>query len=86
MYLNLGSSVLIPKKNIVGVFDLDSSTIGATTKEFLRSAEKDGRSVTVGDDIPKAFVVTSDGKIYITTISAASIKGRNDIPLFGTKI
>ena len=86
MYLNLGSSVLIRKKDVVGIFDLDTSTIGETTKEFLRCGEKNGKSISVGDDIPKAFVVTADGKIYITTISAASIKGRNDIPVFGMKI
>lgn len=86
MYLNLGSSVLINKKDVVGVFDLDTSTIGDITKDFLRRGEKNGSSVFVGNDIPKAFVVTTDKKIYITTISAASIKGRNDMPIMGIKI
>lgn len=77
MYLNIGGGELIRKKDIVGIFDLDTSTIGQITKEYLKKSEVEGRSETVGDDIPKAYVVTTDGHVYITTLSAASLKGRN---------
>ena len=77
MYLNIGGGALIKKDDIVGIFDLDTSTVGGITKEFLKRCETESRSETVGDDIPKAYIVTSSGKIYITTISAASLKGRN---------
>ena len=78
MYLSIGGNELIKKKDIIGIFDLDTSTIGQNTKDFLKKAEKSGRSAFIGDGIPKAFIVMSDGMIYITTISAASLRGRNE--------
>lgn len=79
MYLNLGNSHLIKKKDIIGVFDLDSAMSGGTLMEYLKKSEKNGEVINIGDGIPKAFVVTeSSGRttVYITTISAPSIKGR----------
>ncbi len=78
MYLSIGGNELIKKKDIIGIFDLDTSTIGQNTKDFLKKAEKSGMSSFIGDGIPKAFIVMNDGMVYITTISAASLKGRNE--------
>ena len=77
MYLNIGGGELIRKNGIVGIFDLDTSTIGQITKEYLKRSESEGRAETVGDGIPKAYVVTTDGRVYITTRSASSLRGRN---------
>ena len=79
MYLNLGGAVLVRRESIVGVFDLDTSTVGGITKQFLRDCEKNGYVTTVGDGIPKAFVLTVENntpRVYITTLSAQSLKGR----------
>ncbi len=79
MYLNLGNSNLIKKKDIIGVFDLDSAMSGGTLMEYLKKCEKSGQVINIGDGIPKAFVVAESGgktTVYITTISAPSIKGR----------
>ena len=45
MYLHLGSDVVILKKNIVGIFDLDTATISKHTKSYLALAEKEGRTL-----------------------------------------
>ncbi len=79
MYLNLGSGVLIPKDELVGIFDLDKLQVGSGAMEFLNYCEKNKKVTVVGDGIPKAFVLTAksgDFRVYITTISASSIKGR----------
>ena len=80
MYITLGSSVSVKKQEIIGIFDLDTAPADSQVMEFLKENEKKKNVTVVGDGIPKAFVVTNDGKdtrVYITTISASSIKGRN---------
>ncbi len=80
MYITLGSSVSVKKRDVIGIFDLDTAPADSQVMEFLKENEKKKNVTVVGDGIPKAFVVTNNGKetrVYITTISASSIKGRN---------
>ena len=76
MYINCGGNVILPKKKIIGIFDLDSATVKETTKVFLNAAEREGRLTVCGNDLPKAFVLTKE-RVYLTTLSAASLVGRN---------
>lgn len=79
MYLHLGGNAVILKKNIVGIFDLDTATISKHTKNYLAIAEKEGRVVTVSYELPKSFVVCNeDGntKVYISQISSQTLSKR----------
>ncbi len=80
MYLNIGQSVLIPYSSVIGIFDLDNTTWAFKTREFLKRAEREGRVVTVGDDLPRSFVLTSDGSgsvtVYITALSPSALSAR----------
>ena len=76
MYIHIGSGKVIRKKNIVGIFDLDTASHEKDTREFLKKAEKDGILEVCGDGLPKAFILTSEKKIYLTTLSAKSLFGR----------
>ena len=40
MYLHLGQDIIVNERDIVGVFDLDNSTISRHTREFLSKAQK----------------------------------------------
>jgi len=60
MYLHLGSDYMIPKKNIIGVFDLDATTVNQTTRDFLTAAQKAGQVEDVGENLPKSFIVCTD--------------------------
>ena len=40
MYINIGANKLIRKKNIVGIFDLDTSSHEKDTRDFLKKSEK----------------------------------------------
>lgn len=77
--INIGGVYILPKEEILGVFDLDTASTKTDTKRFLSAHEKAGRMVTVGYDIPKSFVVTAKGRremVYITTLSSSSIESR----------
>ena len=57
MFLEVGAGALIRQKNILGIFDLDTSTLGESTRKFLSRVEKNGRATIAGEELPKAFVL-----------------------------
>ena len=60
MYIHLGQETVIPSDDIVGIFDLDSSTVSKHTRKFLTVSEKSGRVVNVSYELPKSFAVCCD--------------------------
>ena len=80
MYLHLGQSVVVPYRDIIGIFDMDNASWAYKTREFLEYAEQEGRVISVCDDLPRSFVVTDNGsenwQVYITQLSAAALQGR----------
>lgn len=76
MYIHLGNNVVLRKKKIIGIFDMDTSTRAPETRSYLRRAEKRGRSLNVNYEIPKSFVVTEDNRVILTQLSPSSLAGR----------
>ena len=80
MYLHLGQSVVVPYREIVGIFDLDNASWAYKTREFLEQAEAEGRAVWLGDDLPRSFVLVAGKdqpqKVYISQLSSATLLGR----------
>lgn len=84
MYLYVGNDVLINSDNIIGIFDMDNTTISKSTRKFLNLNEKNGRIINVSYELPKSFVVckdksVNDKKIYLCKLSPATIQGRKDV-------
>lgn len=61
MFIQVTKDKFIRQRDIIGVFDLDTSTVSGVTKNFLSKAEKDGR-ITDINILPKSFVLTADKK------------------------
>jgi len=79
MFLHLGGDIVIPSKNIIAIFDIDSTTISKDTKEFLSVAEEEGFIETISNEIPKSFIVTETdkkSKIYLSPISSVTLQKR----------
>ena len=59
LYLHLEQDSVILKKNIIGIFDMDKTTVSKKTREYLNQAEREGRVRYVSYDLPKSsfFVV-----------------------------
>lgn len=49
-------------RDIIGIFDLDKTTVKKDTREFLNKNENKGLVETVGYDIPLSFIVTGKKK------------------------
>lgn len=58
-YLNLGANIHVRKKDIIGIFDLDTASHEEETKKFLRSAEKRKCTRTCGSGLPKSFIIAA---------------------------
>ena len=75
MYVHIGENKVLRKKDIMFIFDLDSSTVSVHTRNYLKKAEKEKRVTMLGYDLPKSFVVTKDHKVYLSPLNTATIKG-----------
>ena len=80
MYLHLGQDALVKTSDVIGIFDLDNTTVSKNTRDFLARAEKKGRVVNVAADLPKTFVVCGKGKggawVYLSQISSSTLRKR----------
>lgn len=79
MYLSIGGDMAVRDRSVIGIFDLDNCSWSKRTREFLENAEKNGEVTAVTDDLPKAFVLTTEygiPRIYLTQFSAATIEKR----------
>ena len=87
MYLHLGQNVMVRYQDLIGIFDLDNTTWSFRTRRFLERAEREGRVVSVGDDLPRSFVLAENGsgepEVYLTSLSPAALaaRGSRDLPL-----
>ena len=76
MYLQLGQDTVIRTDNILGIFDLDNTTVQKSTRDYLNTAEKAGQTVYVSYDLPKSFVITEkdgDRRVFITHLATNTL-------------
>lgn len=80
MYLHLGQSVVVPHREILGIFDIDNASWAYKTREFLERAEAEGRAVWLGDDLPRSFVLVGRGQepptVYLSQLSSTTLLSR----------
>ena len=83
MYLHLGNDIVVNDKEIIGVFDIENTSISKHTKDFLAFAEKEKRVINVSFEMPKSYIVCKNSEgtdiVYISQISAATLRKRASI-------
>ena len=79
MYLHLGNDIVIKKKDILGIYDIDNTTVSKRTREFLKDYEKTGRLTYTTTELPKSFIVYANGgdtHVYVSQISTSTLLKR----------
>ena len=79
MYINIVSDMSIRDSAILGIFDLDNTTCSKHTRKFLAQAEENGQVVTVAEDLPKSFLLTSEyglERVYLCQFNDATLEKR----------
>ncbi len=82
MFIHLGQNTVVKKKDIIGIFDLDTSTVSIHTRNFLKKATAKQEVINVSLELPKSFVITSKGKknqkVYISQLAASTLEKRSE--------
>lgn len=82
MYIHLGNEMVVSEKDIVGIFDLETTTISKHTRKFLEVSEKNKQVINVSYELPKSFIITNknnENKVYISQISTSTLQKRSKI-------
>ena len=75
MYISIGNDFAVRESTVIGIFDLDNTTVTARGREFLERAEKEGQIVP-WDDLPRSYILTAEygmTKIYQTNLSTQTL-------------
>ncbi len=80
MFIHIGQDTVVIDKEIIGIFDMDNTTVMKKTIDYLNNAEKEKNVINVAPfELPKSFIVcqTPKGKrIYISPVSVGTILRR----------
>lgn len=79
MFLHLGENIVVPIKDIIGIFDIETSVYGSDTTQFLRMAEEDGFVQRIVEEKSKSFIIAEvdkKSKVYLSPISSATLSKR----------
>ena len=81
MYLHAGNNKILRSSRIIGIFDLDTSSRGDDTKEYLRAAEKNGLAESSAEELPKSFILYEDedgktARVMFSQISTSALVSR----------
>lgn len=80
MYIHLGNEISISDRGIIGIFDIENTSLGNDTRQYLKRATGDGNVINVSFEMPKSFIVCSEKKsgetVYVSQISPATLLRR----------
>lgn len=79
MYLHLGNDIVVNRKDVIGVFDMDNTTVAKSSRKFLSEAQKMDIIVNASEELPKSYIITQHNKktkVYISSISPSTLLKR----------
>ncbi len=81
MIIHIGNDIILHEEEIIGIFDLENSSISKFTKEYLRKKQQENQVISVTRELPKSFVVTVNHKkesVYLSQLAPSTLKKRSD--------
>ncbi len=79
MYLHIGNNLSVDIRDVIGIFDLENTTVEKCTKLLLDRAVKEKKCVYINYEMPKSFVITVRNgieKVYISPLLASTLRKR----------
>ncbi len=79
MYLHIGNSCSVDMNDVVGIFDIENTTVEKCTKKLLERAEKEKICIYTTYEMPKSFIIIMKNgreKVYISQLSASTLRKR----------
>ena len=79
MCIHLGRDYVLNDRDIIGIFNLETTTTSPRGREFLNYAQKNGAVVSLSDELPQCYVL-ADGAVvdtvYLSELSPAAMRRR----------
>lgn len=72
--------MMVNERDVVGIFDVDNTTVSRQGKGFLPAAQKNGQIIYATEDLPKSFIITENKGntlIYISSMSTQVLLRRS---------
>lgn len=79
MYLHLGKNIAVRYDDIIGIFEMDNTTISKKCRKYLSNKEKHSKIVFITQKLPKSFIVCSHKgkeKIYVSHLLTSTLLRR----------
>ena len=77
MFIHLGGDVVVPKKEVVAILDIQAG-LAPATKEFIEIAGDEGFIKNISEkNKGKSYVITTK-EIYLSPISCTTLKKRSE--------
>ena len=76
MYVDIDTDSLVNGDDVVGIFDLDNTTVNKFTNEFLNKMQAEGKIEYLVSDIPKSFILMKDATVFVVELSSQILKKR----------
>ncbi len=79
MYLHIGSGCVLDADDLIGIFDMDNTTVTKQGRRFLQTAESEGLVIDICDDIPKSYIVAyyrGEIRVFVSSISTKTLQRR----------
>ena len=79
VYLHIGNNYSVDVRDIVGIFDMDNTTVSGFTNKLLEKAEKNREVFYATYELPKSFIITAKNgrnRVYVSQLAASTLKKR----------
>lgn len=78
MYIHLGRDYVLNDRDIIGIFNLETTTTSPRGREFLNYAQKNGAVVSLSEELPQSYVLADApvDTVYLSELSSAAMKRR----------
>lgn len=81
IYVHLGDNVDVITSDIIGIFNIETTTISSDTKNFLKISQRNNIVKNIAEEkLPFSFIVASSNvgetAIYISAVSSLTLKKR----------
>lgn len=82
MYLHIGNDILVDNREIIGIFDMDKTTVFKVNRNYLSNKEKKGKIKYVATDLPKSFIICNEKNthneiVYVSPLNTSTILKRS---------
>ena len=89
MYIHIGNDAVVNTQHIVGIFDVENTTVSKLGKNFLAHAQHCNSVVYATEDLPKSYVITKNKDkitVYISSMSTQVLSRRAKLSKLSTNI